>query len=71
MSSTKTAEPIEMPFEGMNLSGPKEPCIRSGAHWCHLPNTTEQSMCGGDAALCHNDASTCYCYDCRPCEAVV
>jgi len=23
-----------------------------GAHWRHLKNTTESSMCGGDAALC-------------------
>jgi len=23
-----------------------------GAHWCHLANTTEPSMCSGDAALC-------------------
>jgi len=23
-----------------------------GAHWRHLVNTTEPSMCGGDAALC-------------------
>jgi len=23
-----------------------------GAHWCHLANTTETSMCGSDAALC-------------------
>jgi len=23
-----------------------------GAHRCHLANTTEPSMCGGDAALC-------------------
>jgi len=26
-------------------------CIWS-AHWCHLANTTESSMCSGDAALC-------------------
>ena len=23
-----------------------------GAHWRHLANTTEHSMCGGDVALC-------------------
>jgi len=23
-----------------------------GAHWHHLSNTTEPSVCGGDAALC-------------------
>jgi len=24
-----------------------------GAYWHHLANTTEPSMCGGEAALCH------------------
>jgi len=31
-----------------------------GAHWCHLKNTTEPSMCGGDAALCQITLTTCY-----------
>jgi len=35
----------------MDLGGPKEACVRWGAHCCHLANTSEQSMCGGDAAL--------------------
>ena len=30
--------------------GTKESCIRLGAHWHHLANTTEPSICGGDAA---------------------
>jgi len=34
-----------------------------GAHWCHLKNMTEPSMCGGDAALCQITLTTCYsCY---------
>jgi len=32
-----------------------------GAHWRHLKNTTEPSMCGGDAALCQITLTTC-CY---------
>jgi len=32
-----------------------------GAHWRHLTNTTEPSMCGGDAALCQITLTTCYC----------
>jgi len=32
-----------------------------GAHWRHLKNTTEPSMCGGDAALCQITLTTCYC----------
>jgi len=30
-----------------------------GAHWRHLANTTELSMCGGDAALCQITLTTC------------
>jgi len=30
-----------------------------GAHWCHLANTTEPSMCGSDAALCQITLTTC------------
>jgi len=31
-----------------------------GAHWRHLKNTTEPSMCGGDAALSQITLTTCY-----------
>ena len=30
-----------------------------GAHWRHLKNTTEPSMCGGHAALCQITLTTC------------
>ena len=33
-----------------------------GAHWRHLKNTTEPSMCGGDAVLCQITLTTCYYY---------
>jgi len=29
-------------------------------YWCHLANTTEPSMCGGDAALCQIMLTTCF-----------
>jgi len=32
-----------------------------GAHWRRLKNTTEPSMCGGDAALCQITLTTCLC----------
>jgi len=38
----------------MDSGGPKEVCIRWGAHWCHLANTIEPSMRGGNAAF-HNE----------------
>jgi len=31
-----------------------------GAHWRQLKNTTEPSMCGGDAALCQITLTTCF-----------
>jgi len=31
-----------------------------GAHWRHLKNTTEPSMCGGDAALCQITLTICF-----------
>ena len=34
----------------IHSSGPKELRVRWCAHWRHLENTTEPSMCGGDAA---------------------
>ena len=33
-----------------------------GAHWRHLKNTTEPSMCGDDVALCQITLTTCYYY---------
>ena len=30
-----------------------------GAHWRHLKNTTEPSVCGGDAALCQITLTIC------------
>ena len=33
--------------------------------WRHLANTTELSMCGGDATLCQVTMTTCYYYSCR------
>ena len=32
------------------------------AHWRHLANATEPSMCGGDAALCQITSTTSYYY---------
>jgi len=30
-----------------------------GAHWRHLANTIEPSVCGGDAVLCQITLTTC------------
>jgi len=37
-------------------------CFYTGAHWCHMANTTELSMCGIDAALCQINLTTCLVY---------
>ena len=34
------------------------------AHWRHLANTAQLSMCGGDAALCQITLTTCQYYKC-------
>jgi len=31
-----------------------------GAHWRHLANMTEPSMCGGNVALCQITLTSCY-----------
>jgi len=36
-----------------------ERAIDGGAHWRNLANTTEPSVCGGDAALCQITLTTC------------
>jgi len=38
--------------------GPKEACLRWGAHWRHLANTTKLTVCGGDAACCQITLTT-------------
>ena len=38
-----------------------------GARWCHLANTTERIVRGGDAVLCQITLTTCYLlHRCRP-----
>jgi len=60
MSCAKTAEPDRDAIWGMDLGGPKKACIRWGAHWCHLANTIEPSMCGVVEPLCQITLTTCY-----------
>jgi len=71
----KTAEPIEMSFgfKAEDSGEPKEACIRWRVHWRNLANTTEQSVCDGDAAFlpnyfhhlfsdCNDRPTRSYCY---------
>jgi len=47
-SVQKTAEPIKIPFVEFGLGWVQG--TMWAAHWGYLRNTTESSMCGGDAA---------------------
>jgi len=42
-----------------------------GARWRHLANTTEPSMCGGDAALCQITLTTCLGLEILACNALL
>ena len=54
VSPAKTAEPIEMPFGIWTRVDLRKHVLDDGAHWRNLANTTEPSMCVGDAASLSN-----------------
>jgi len=63
-STAKTAESIDMPFGTWSQVGPGNHVsdgsrIRWGAHWRHLANTIEPSVCGGDAPVRQIILTTC------------
>jgi len=49
--AVKMAKPIEMLFGLWTRVGERKHEMHWGAHWRNLANTTEPSVCGGDAAL--------------------
>jgi len=51
VSPAKMAEPIEMQFGMLSQVSPGN-SVRWGARWHNLANTTEPSVCGGEAVLC-------------------
>ena len=38
----------------MDSGGPRKHVLHGGAHWRHMANKTEPSMCGGDADFLSN-----------------
>jgi len=75
MSCAETAEPIDLPFglwtqvgrrkdKFSHICQPGVPmCPHVRAHWRHLANTIEPSVCGGSPFLCQITFTTCYyCY---------
>jgi len=56
---------MEMPFWLWTRVGRSKHVLDGDALWRYLANTTEASMCSGDAALCQITLTTClYVYDC-------
>jgi len=51
VNCAKTPEPIEMPYGVWIWVGPKKHALDGSAHWCHLANTNERSVCGGHTDL--------------------
>ena len=71
----KMAEPIDLPLVLWTSVGRRKHkfnrirqvapmCPHGRAHWRHLANTTEPSICGGDAALWQITLTTCYSISC-------
>jgi len=73
VSCVKTSEPIDLPlrlwtrvdrkkhkFNHIRQVAPV--CPHGRAHWWHLANTAEPSVCGGDAVFCQITLITCYFY---------
>jgi len=70
VSCAETAKPIHLPFGLWTRVGQRKHkfnrihqvapmCPHGRAHWRHLENTTEPSVCSGDAVLCQITLTTC------------
>ena len=51
--------PIQMQYGMLSWVGPGNHVLDGAAHWCHLVNMTEPSMCGSNVALCQITLTTC------------
>jgi len=59
LQNGRTNRDALMQFRMPSRMGPGNRYIRWGVYWRHLANTTEQSVCGGDVALCRITPTTC------------
>jgi len=70
VTCAKTAEPIDLPFELWTRVGRRKHkfdrihqvapmCPHMWAHWCHLANMIEPSICSSNAVLCQITLTTC------------
>jgi len=71
MSCAETVEAVDFPFWLWTQVGLRKHkfdrihrvspiCPHGRAHWRHLANMIEPSVCGGDAVLCQISLATCY-----------
>jgi len=78
---TEMAELIDLPFGLRTRVGRRKHkfnlirqvasiCLHGMAHWRHLANTTEPSVCGGDAILRQIALTTCFPSDCYSCSLI-
>jgi len=59
VNCAKTAEPIA--WASLVTLGSKELCVKNGgAHWHHLANTVELSVCGGGVSVSKITLTTCF-----------
>ena len=56
----KTAQPIDMPFGLWTRVRQRKHVLGGGARWRQLANTTEPSVCGGDAVYRQITLTTCF-----------
>jgi len=57
---TKFRTDLKLSNADVVLSGQVAPMWpHERAHWCHLANMIEPSVCGGDAVLCQITLTTC------------
>jgi len=68
VSCAKMAEPIEMLFGIWTWVGPRKHVLDWDAHWHHLGNTIELSMCGGKTVCCQITLTTDYYISLKVCH---
>ena len=59
MNCVKTAEQIELPFGIWTRMVSRKHVLNGDAHWRHLANTIEPSMCSSDVTVCQITLTTC------------
>jgi len=56
-SPAKTAELIDFFWGGETYMCPRKQVLNGGTFWCHLADTTERSLLGGNAFCCYQNCN--------------